>query len=258
MNERDRLRRQRAEAQSGSTVQRVGRIRREYDPAQEPGYRRRSAFGFIGPLILALAAIGVLGALGFVVFAGDDPSVALVADPSPPGSPTPAPARTPLRGLTGGTASPSPSPTSTPSPSPTTRPTATTAAVDRPPTPPPTPRPTATRPPPPPTFTASVEVCTSVANGTCQGRVTSVGQNDEWVVLLARVDGAQAGDVLGFEIGGTEDFRAGAVTLEGGGSGYAYVELYTRDLDRGNYTVTLTRNGDPVASAVFEKRPGGG
>ena len=76
-------------------------------------------------------------------------------------------------------------------------------------------------------------------------------------MLLATVEGAASGDVLGFDLSGAEQFHVGSVTLPSGGSGYAYVELYARDLERGSYTLTLTRNGAAVATAGFEKRGGG-
>ena len=270
VNERERLRRQRAEARGGSTIDRVGRVRREPDPATQPSglpRRRRGLSAVVGPLALALAAVVVLGALGLGVFARPDEAGRERATATAASLPSEAPVRTPLRGLTGGLPStPSATPSSTASA--TARPTSTAATPSPPATPSPTtptpatptPRPTTPRPttPPPETFTASVEICREVVNGECLGRVTSVRPGDEWVVLFARLDGASEGDVIGFDISGAETFHAGSVTLPGGGSGIAYVELYTRDLSRGDYTVTLTRNGEPVASTRFEKRGGGG
>ena len=269
MNERERLRRQRADARGGSTIDRVGRVRREPDAATQPSggpRRRRGLSALAGPLALGIAAVVVLGALGFGVFAGPDEAGPERATATAASVASEAPVRTPLRGLTGGLPStPSATPSSTESATPTPAPAAATPSPTptpdpATPTPTPTPRPTTPRPttPPPEAFTASVEVCREVVNGDCVGRVTSVRAGDEWVVLFARLDGASEGDVIGFDISGTESFHAGSVTLPGGGSGVAYVELYTRDLSRGDYTVTLTRNGEPVARTRFEKRGGGG
>ncbi len=255
VNERDRLRRQRAEVRAGSTIERAGVVRREPHPgggADGDSDRPGRAGAVIGLLFLIAAVTAVLGALAFAVLAGDaGDQIARPVATRTTSSPAETPTRTPLRGLTGGSAV-TPSASASPTPSATA-----TAAQAPPATPSPAPQPPTPAPtPPPPRFTATVEVCREVVNGACQGAVRSVNPSDEWVVLLATLDAASRGDVIGFDVSGAETFRVGSVTLQSGGGGIAYVELYTRDLERGSYTVTLTRNGEAVATTRFERKGG--
>ena len=270
MNERERLRRQRDEARSGSAIGRVGRVRRPPvaagplgdSPPQsrrpqpaEPQRRAIPVGVVLGPILLVAAAFAVgvfvfmaLARDGGTTTAGEGDGVAAATEEE-------APERTPLHGLTGGaTSTASPSRSASPSPSPTPSPTPTTPAT-QPPTPTPTPPPPPT--PPPAVFAATVQVCDRIGpNGECQGEVREVRRNSGWVVLLAKVEAASPGDVLSFDVSGPVTFQAGSVTLDQGGSGHAFVDLYTRDLAGGSYTVTLTRNGEAVASTGFVKRGG--
>ena len=230
--------------------------------AEEP---ERGFSAVPAPLLLAVAGVALLGLVAFVVVpgiallgaggGGDEASA--IADGATPD-------RTPLRGLTGpgpdssasasrrpltaGTSTPLVTPTPTPAPTPAPTPVPTPA-----PTPVPTPAPT---PVPGVGFSADVEICRGVSpEGECQGRRDRV--RGETVTLLASFTGASAGDVVGWDVSGPDGgFSAGSVTLNGGGDGYAYVQLATANLQRGEYTVVLTWNGAPVDRATFVIRGG--
>ena len=222
---------------------------------------RWSAGRVAGPLLLALAALIVLGAAFFVLARDDEtgsrddgvanavpsPSARLTSGQSTEASgdpsTTPRPSRRPLT-LTQAT------PTSSARP---------TSAVPTPPRPtvPPAPTPVPTPAPPPPEFSATVHVCRSLSGSSCDEEVRRIGRRDDVVVLLAVLRNAQAGDVIGFEVSGRSGtFDAGSVALEGGGDGYAYVEYATAGLRSGEYLVIATRNGEGVARTAFVKRGG--
>ena len=101
-----------------------------------------------------------------------------------------------------------------------------------------------------------MRVCSGLIDGQCAGSVSATHPNDDWVVLHAEITGAVPGDVIGFDVSGPESFHVGSVTLDAGGDGTAYVELHVGSLERGDYAVILTRNGEPVAATQFAKRGG--
>ncbi|MFN2484405.1 MAG: hypothetical protein ABR509_05640 [Candidatus Limnocylindria bacterium] len=197
----------------------------------------------LGPLLLAIAAAAVLGFVFLVVFARHEdpersrpPALGLASASTPPATQIAGRSRRPLT-------QPEPSPTGTAAPTATAR----VTPIQRPS--PPT--------PPPEAFLASVHVCGSVDGDGCVDELRRVGRHDDVVVLVVVVENAGVADTVGFQVsgpGGTAD--AGSVTLGFAGGGFAFVEYPTRDLHNGQYIVTATRNGAPVATADFVKRGG--
>ena len=194
----------------------------------------------LGPLILSAAAAAVLGVAYFVVFASDDnpagPMPSGIGSGSQPSTEVAVASRRPLT-------LPEPPPT------PTTAPTATPRVT---PIPPPS-----APPAPSGAFLASAHVCRSVDADGCVDELRRLDRDDGAVVLVIVVHNAAAGDTVGFQVSGpagTAD--AGSVSFGSAGDGFAYVEYGTRDLPEGQYIVTATRNGSPVATTDFVK--GGG
>lgn len=208
-----------------------------------------------GPLLLALAALAVLAVLFFVVFARDEAPTAggesAAGDGPVATAPFGTPSVDPSPTSPAGESAPAgaPVPLTQPTASSTPRPTPTSTPEETPP-PPPTPV-----PPPTGDFAASVHVCRALAEGECDGEIRRVNRGQRSVVLLVLLSNATAGDVIGLQVTGPGgSFDAGSVVLQGGGDGYAYIELGMDGLATGDYVVVASRNGTPVASTDFVKR----
>ena len=223
-----------------------------YEPA--PGWSLGRA---AGPLLLAVAALAVLAVLFFVVFGGDDTRSPGEQSAGGGGPVASTPLGTASGDPEGATSSPTeseapsraPVPLTQPTSSPTPRPTASSTPEQTLP-PPPTPV-----PPPTGEFSASVHVCRALNEGECDGEIRRVNRGQRSVVLLVLLANASAGDVIGLQVSGPDgSFDAGSVVLQGGGDGYAFIELGTDGLASGDYVVVATRNGSPVASTDFVKR----
>jgi hypothetical protein len=194
----------------------------------------------LGPLILAASAAAVVGFTFIMVFARDAaPSGAAPASRTAEASESP-------RATDVASASRRPLTVPHPSTSPAPTASATPEGTPIPPRSPPTPAPEA--------FLASVHVCSSVDDDGCVDEMRRV-RREEVVVLVIVVENAAIGDTVGFEVSGPAGTtNAGSVTFGFAGDGFAYVEYAIGDLANGQYIVTATRNGAPVASTDFVKR----
>lgn len=191
-------------------------------------------------LRLPLAALLVVAAL-FILWPRGDGEIENAA-----ASPT---ASVILGGVGGEVVPPSvaPSPTPQPTPIPTLSPV---------PTPTPTPAPTPTPPPPPPAdgFTAEVLACRSISGSSCNGQLGNLPPNAASFTALVRFTDANAGDQMNAVLNGPSGTINGfPYTLQGGGDGYYYSQFQAGGLPAGEYTLTATRNGEPVATTSFRK-----
>lgn len=175
--------------------------------------------------------------LGFVLFPRGD------AD-------APAPTPSQVVALPGyGEARPAATPTPTPAPAtpiPTVAPRTT-----------PTPVPTPSPPDAPDIAFGGAEVlaCRSISGSECNNEVRNLPPNAESFVALVRFSNAQAGDVINAVVDGPSgEISGGGYTLQGGGDGYFYSTFQAGALAAGEYTVTATRNGDPIATTSFTRR----
>lgn len=139
-----------------------------------------------------------------------------------------------------------------------------------PPTPPPTPVPTLTpavtpSPTPEPTpepeddggFSAEVFACTAISGSECNGQLGIMTANASSFVALVRFADANAGDQLNAVLDGPSGTIPGfPYSLQGGGDGYYYSQFQAGGLPAGDYTLTATRNGEPVATTSFTKSGG--
>lgn len=133
------------------------------------------------------------------------------------------------------------------------------AATSTPSAPPlPTLTPSPTPPPPPPApFEAEVFACRSISGPSCEGQVDVLRRNTPTVVALVLFSGALDGDLIEAVLSGPAGtIPGGAYALQGNGEGYYYTTFAVGDLPGGEYTITATRNGEPVASTSFVKRGG--
>ena len=185
---------------------------------------------------LALALI-IIAAFVLLPRGGDDAPAATVATPRP----------TVVVGEPGGgvlssgaeapTGSATAAPTSTPSP--TAEPT---------PAPTPTPQPVAAD-----GFTAQVLACQSISGSACNGQLGTLPPNAGSFTALVRFTDANGGDVMNAILTGPSGTITGApYALQGGGDGYYYSTFTAGGLAPGRYTLTATRNGDPVATTTFQ------
>jgi hypothetical protein len=151
---------------------------------------------------------------------------------------------------------PEPEPADTPAPTPVP----TVEPADTPePTPEPTPDPTPepAQPSPPPAqdgFTAEVLACRSISGSTCNGQLGTLPANASTFTALVRFTSANAGDTMNAVLDGPSGRIDGfPYTLQGGGQGYYYSQFQAGGLPAGTYTLTATRNGQPVATTSFAK-----
>lgn len=147
---------------------------------------------------------------------------------------------------------PQPEPTQTPAP---------TAAPTQTPEPTPTPTPQQTPPPPPPPaqdgFTAEVLACRSISGSTCNQQLGTLPPNAATFTALVRFTAANAGDTMNAVLTGPAGtIPGGPFTLQGGGDGYYYSTFQAANLPAGDYAITATRNGNPVATTTFRKAGG--
>ncbi|HSI99131.1 MAG TPA: hypothetical protein VLA59_01965 [Patescibacteria group bacterium] len=183
-------------------------------------------------------AIGLLLIAAFVLFPrGDD-------DASADATPTPSV----IVGEVGGEIL-------TPTPEPTAPPEATPIPTLSPaPTPRPTPEPTATPVPQADGFTAEVLACRSISGSECNGQLGTLPADAGAFTALVRFTDANAGDQMNAILDGPSGTIDGfPYSLQGGGDGYYYTQFQAGGLPAGEYTLTATRNGEPVAVTTFTK-----
>jgi len=137
---------------------------------------------------------------------------------------------------------PPPAATATPVPTITPAPTAT-------PTPAPTPQPVAQD-----GFSAEVLACQSTSGSTCNGQLGTLPPNAGSFTALVRFTDANAGDAINAVLDGPAGtISGGAYTLQGSGDGYFYSTFSAGNLPAGQYTLTATRNGNPIATTSFAR-----
>lgn len=182
-------------------------------------------------------AIGLLLVAAFVLFPrGDDASADATPTPSV------------ILGEVGGTVV-TPSPQATEQPAPTPVPTITPIA-----TPDPTEEPTATPAPQADGFTAEVLACRSISGSNCADQLGTLPAGAGAFTALVRFTDANAGDAMNAVLDGPSGTVPGfPYNLQGGGDGYYYTQFQAGGLPAGDYTLTATRNGEPVAVTTFAK-----
>ena len=192
------------------------------------------------PLAIALVLI-----VAFILFPRDADDSVADATPSP----------SVIVGEVGGAiVTPEPEPEPEPSEAPAT-PIPTLSPVATPePTPEPTEEPTATPVPQADGFTAEVLACQSISGSTCNGQLGTLGANAATFTALVRFTDANAGDEMNAILDGPSGTLPGfPYNLQGGGDGYYYSQFQAGGLPAGSYTLTATRNGQPVAVTTFTK-----
>jgi len=187
-------------------------------------------------------AIGLLLLAAFVLFPRGGEDARADATPSPsviPGE------------VGGGIVTPSPQPSEPPpaTPIPTVAPVGTPE-----PTPEPTEEPAATPAPQDDGFTAEVLACQSISGSECNGQLGTLAADAGAFTALVRFTDANAGDEMNAILDGPSGTIPGfAYRLQGGGDGYYYTQFQAGGLPAGEYTLTATRNGEPVAVTTFTK-----
>lgn len=142
-----------------------------------------------------------------------------------------------------------PSPEASPPPETTPIPTLSPAA-----TPEPTPEATATAVPQADGFTAEVLACRSISGSACNEQLGTLPADASTFTALVRFTDANAGDQMNAVLDGPSGTIAGfPYSLQGGGDGYYYSQFQAGSLPAGQYTLTATRNGEPVAVTSFTK-----
>jgi hypothetical protein len=139
----------------------------------------------------------------------------------------------------------------TPTPAPSPTPIPTVAPVDTP-----TPQPTAspTPAPQPDGFTAEILACRSISGSQCNDQLGNLPPNAGSFTALVRFTDVNAGDTMNAILDGPSGTIPGApYTLQGSGDGYYYSTFTAGGLPAGDYTLTATRNGEPVAVTTFTK-----
>ena len=126
------------------------------------------------------------------------------------------------------------------------------------PTPEPTPEateePTATPAPQADGFTAEVLACSSISGSSCNGQLGTLPAGAATFTALVRFTDANAGDEMNAILDGPSGTLPGfPYNLQGGGDGYYYSQFQAGGLPAGDYTLTATRNGEPVAVTTFTK-----
>lgn len=190
-------------------------------------------------------AIGLLLLAVFILFPRDGEDA--VADVTPRPSAV-------LGEVGGEVISTAPEPTEPPAPTPipTVAPPATAA-----PTRAPTEEPAATPAPQPDGFTAEVLACRSISGSTCNNQLGTLPPSAGAFTALVRFTDADAGDEMNAFLDGPSGTISGfAYNLQGGGDGYYYTQFQAGGLPAGEYTLTATRNGEPVAVTQFRKAGG--
>jgi len=183
-------------------------------------------------------AIGLLLIAAFILFprGDDDASADATATPSV------------ILGEVGGEIL-TPSPEATMPPEPTPIPTLRPVA-----TPSPTPDATATPVPQEDGFTAEVLACRSISGSECNGQLGTLPADAGAFTALVRFTDANAGDEMNAILDGPSGTIDGfAYNLQGSGDGYYYTQFQAGGLPAGDYTLTATRNGEPVAVTSFTK-----
>ena len=143
----------------------------------------------------------------------------------------------------------------TPSPQPSSSPESTTVPTLTPvPTPTATAAATATPVPQADGFTAEVLACLSISGSDCSGQLGTLPADAGAFTALVRFTDANAGDQMNAVLDGPSGTVAGfPYSLQGGGDGYYYSQFQAGGLPAGEYTLTATRNGEPVAVTTFTK-----
>lgn len=188
-------------------------------------------------------AIGLLLIAAFILFPRGDDGASADATPTP---------SVVLGDVGGGILTPSPEP-SAPPPEATPIPTLSPAATPEP-TPEPTRGPTGTPVPQQDGFTAEVLACSSISGSTCNGQLGTLPAGAATFTALVRFTDANAGDEMNAILDGPSGTIGGfPYNLQGGGDGYYYSQFQAGGLPAGQYTLTATRNGQPVAVTTFTK-----
>lgn len=181
-------------------------------------------------------AIGLLLIAAFVLIPRDDPAAA-------DATPTPSV----ILGEVGGAVI-------TPSPQPSARAEVTPVPTVTPATPDPTPETSPTPVPQQDGFTAEVLACRSISGSQCGDQLGTLPADAGTFTALVRFTDANAGDQMSAVLDGPSGTIAGfPYSLQGGGDGYYYSQFQAGALPAGQYTLTATRNGEPVAVTSFAK-----
>ena len=103
-------------------------------------------------------------------------------------------------------------------------------------------------------FSAEVLACRSISGSTCNDQLGSLPPSAGSMTALVRFTAASAGDTMNAILSGPSGRIDGfPYTLGGGGDGYYYTTFTMSGLPAGDYTLTATRNGQPVATTTFRK-----
>ena len=139
-----------------------------------------------------------------------------------------------------------PAPTPTPSPSPVSAPATPTAT--------PTASPVPTPIPPEEEFVARVMACERISGDECNDEIRRLRDRDDTFVALVLFDNARKGDVMNVILDGPSGpIEGGAYALTGSGRGYYYSTIPVSGIPDGQYTLTATRNDEPVARIELRK-----
>ncbi len=118
----------------------------------------------------------------------------------------------------------------------------------------PTDEPTATPAPQADGFTAEVLACRSISGSDCNDQLGTLPAGAATFTALVRFTDANAGDEMNAILDGPSGtFPGFPYNLQGGGDGYYYSQFQAGGLPAGDYTLTATRNGEPVAVTTFTK-----
>lgn len=102
-------------------------------------------------------------------------------------------------------------------------------------------------------FSALVAACASVANGACQGQLSTLDGATRFVALVS-FSAARRGDTIEAVLEGPSGpIRTGPYALQGNGAGYYYAEFGLPSLSPGTYTLTALRNGSTVAETTLPR-----
>ena len=187
-------------------------------------------------------AIGLLLIAAFILFPRGDDDASVGATPT---------SSVVLGEVGGGILTPSPE--ASPPPEATPIPTLSPAATPEP-TPDPSAERTVTPVPQEDGFTAEVLACRSISGSECNGQLGTLPADAGAFTALVRFTDANAGDEMNAILDGPSGTINGfPYSLEGGGDGYYYTQFQAGGLPAGEYTLTATRNGEPVAVTVFTK-----
>lgn len=156
--------------------------------------------------------------------------------------PSPSPTASVVIGEPGGEILSTATPEAVATPIPTLAPVATPTAAA-------TPAPT---PDPADGFGAEVFACRSISGSACNDQLGTLPASAGSFTALVRFTAAAAGDTMNAVLSGPSGTVDGfPYTLEGSGDGYYYTTFTVGSLPGGAYTLTATRNGQPVATTAF-------